>query len=145
MKLNRFQVGLQLAALIAMALPLHQEAGAQSRSISTRNSWLSEMDYYRKAPRQYKCGSVDRLRSYAQMLMEQGDASLARQFNSFLPGTRCSVSPLVIDPSATESSTNPGPNQGTSLMPMTEESSGCTISITQMEEFRRTRRMVLYC
>ena len=46
---------------------------------------------------------------------------------------------------ATESSTVPEPNEGGAPPMPATAGGGCTISITQMEEFRRTRRMVLYC
>ena len=145
MKLNRFLVGLPLAALLIAATPVHQPAQAQSSSIRTRNSWLRQMDNYRSASSATKCFWVDMLRQSGLDLMEQGDASLARQFNSFLPRTGCRKSPIVIDPSANESSTLPGPNEG-GAPPMPVMAGGdCRISIAQMEEFRRTRRMVLYC
>ena len=144
MKLNRFLAWLPLAALITAA-PIHQPAQAEDWSVRLQNSWLSQMDYYRSAPPKYKCDAVSSLRQTAVYLMEEGDASLARQYNSFLPRPGCRKSPIVIDPSANGSSTLPGPNEG-GAPPMPAMAGGdCTISIAQMEEFRRTRRMVLYC
>ena len=146
MKVNRFLVGLLLAALAVAVAPVHQPAQAQSSSIRTRNSWLRQMDNYRSASSaKDRCFWVDMLRSSGVDLMEQGDASLARQFNSFLPRTGCRKSPIVIDPSAKGSSTVPGPNEGGAPPMPAMAGGGCTISIAQMEEFRRTRRMVLYC
>ena len=145
MKVNRFLVGLPLAVLVVAAATVHQPAQAQNRSVQIRNLWLSNMDYYRSAPPKYKCDAVGYLRSSAVSLMDQGDASLARQFNSFLPRTGCRKSPIVIDVSAKGSSTVPGPNEGGAPPIPVMAGGGCTISIAQMEEFRRTRRMVLYC
>ena len=144
MKLNRFLAWLPLAALITAA-PIHQPAQAVDWSVRLQNSWLSQMDYYRSAPPKYKCDAVSMLRQTAVYLMQDGDASLASQYNSFLPRTGCRKSPIVIDPSATGSSTVPEPNEGGAPPMPATAGGGCTISITQMEEFRRTRRMVLYC
>ena len=144
MKLNRFLAWLPLAALITAA-PIHQPAQAEDWSVRLQNSWLSQMDYYRSAPPKYKCDAVSLLRQTAVYLMQDGDASLASQYNSFLPSTGCRKSPIVMDPTAKGSSTIPGPNEGGAPPMPAMAGGGCTISITQMEEFRRTRRMVLYC
>ena len=113
------------------------ESLANNQSISTRNSWLSEMDYYRSAPKEYKCDSVDRLRSYAVSLMEQGDVSLASHYNSFLPRTGCRKSPIVIDQSAIKSTKNPKPSDIEMTSQLLDADGSC-LSMTEILSIGRT-------
>ena len=133
-----------LTSLATLMIMTPIKSIANSRSISVRNSWLSEMDYYESAPREYKCESVARLRDDAVNLMEQGDVSLATQFNSFLPGTGCRKSPIVIDPSAIKSSENPKPSAAaTATEPLGVD--GSCISITEMLSIERAGRISKTC
>ena len=102
------------------------------------------MDYYREAPREYKCDSVDRLRGYAVSLMEQGDGSLARQFNSFLRGTGCRKSPIIIDPNAVNSSENPGLSDGGMSWQVLGESGEC-LSIQEILAIEETGFIYKQC
>ena len=133
-----------LASLTSLLITIPIESIASNRSISVRNSWLSEMDYYRSAPRKYKCESVSRLRGYAVNLMEQGDVSLARQFNSFLPRTGCRKSPIVIDPSSIKSSRNPEPSAG-AIATGSIGADGSCLSITEILSIERNGHISKAC
>ena len=86
---------------------------AQSRIVGLQNTYNEYMDDFRKADTQKdRCHYVDLTRSYAQMIMEEGDASRAKDWNRFFPQTGCSATRLIIDPSATKQSSNPEPTQG---------------------------------
>ena len=133
-----------IASLASLLTIIPIESIASSRSISTRKSWLSEMDYYRSAPREYKCSSVDRLRGYAVSLMEQGDVSLASQFNRFLPRTGCRKSPIVIDPSAIRSSKNPEPS-AVAIATGSLGADGSCLSMTEILSIERTGHISKAC
>ena len=84
---------------------------AQSRIINLRNTYNEYKDEYAKSRTQKdRCHYTDLLRSYAQMIMNEGEASNAREWNALLPNSGCRGTPLIIDPSATNSSANPNPN-----------------------------------
>jgi hypothetical protein len=99
-----------LIALLTSSI-ITPSAMAESRTIDLRNTYNDYKDEYVKSRTQKdRCHYTDLLRSYAQMIMNQGDASNAREWNSLLPNSGCRGTPLIIDPSATNSSTNPSPN-----------------------------------
>ena len=111
-----------IAALASMIIA--PCAMARSRIIDLRNTYNEYRDEYVKSRTQKdRCHYTNLLRSYAQMIMNEGDASNAREWNALLPNSGCRETPLIIDPSATNSSTNPNPNipsNPPSIMPIGE-------------------------
>jgi len=94
-----------LVTLISIATTAPVVAG--SRIIDLKNTYNDYRSEYRKArSRKDKCHYVDLMRSYAQMIMVEGDASRALEWNAFLPRTGCRETPLIIDGSATTQSPN---------------------------------------
>ena len=73
-------------------------ATAGSRIIDLKNTYNDYKSEYRKAgSRKDKCHYVNMMRDYAQMIMGEGDASPAIEWNAFLPRTGCREIPLIID------------------------------------------------
>ena len=94
-----------LLTLISIAATAPVAAG--SRIIDLKNTYNDYRSEYRKArSRKDKCHYVDLMRSYAQMIMVEGDASRALEWNALLPRTGCRETPLIIDGSATTQSPN---------------------------------------
>ena len=86
-------------------------AMAQSRIINLRSTYNEHKDKYAKSGTQKdRCRHTNLLRSYAQMIMNEGDASNAHEWNTLLQNSGCRGTPLITDPSANNSSTKSNPN-----------------------------------
>ena len=102
----------RIAICLALMTVFPAIISANSRVIGLRNNFNSSLDQYRSSEPAYKCSAFDNARTYADLVMREGaDASLARQWNSMLPSTGCGLTPLIIDQTATNESSNPEPNQ----------------------------------
>ena len=91
-------------------------ASANSRVIGLRNDFNGSLDDYRSAPPRHKCSAFDNARTYADLVMREGaDATLAKKWNAMLPSTGCSLTPLIIDGFAGNTSENPDVNAGSAV------------------------------
>ena len=95
-------------------------AVAGSRIIDLKNTYNDYKSEYRKAgSRKDKCHYVDLMRSYAQMIMVEGDASRAIEWNAFLPRTGCRETPLIIDRSTSAGFKKSIPEKQSTNSPLT--------------------------
>ena len=95
-------------------------AVAGSRIIDLKNTYNDYKSEYRKAEsRKDKCHYVNLMRDYAQMIMSEGDASHAIEWNASLPRTGCTETPLIIDRSASTGLKNSIPEKQATNSPLT--------------------------
>ena len=107
----------KVASLLLLAFTVSAPALANSDAIRLRNQYNRWMDDYRnRSDRESKCRAFEGARSNAQWLMQNhNDATNAKQWNATLPSSGCRLTPLIIDSSATNKSSNPSVNPGADI------------------------------
>ena len=105
------------ASLLLLAFTVSAPALANSDAIRLRNQYNSWMDDYRTTrDREGKCGALAGARQNAQWLMEDhNDSTNANRWNATLRSSGCRLTPLIVDSSATNKSSNPSVNPGADI------------------------------
>ena len=99
-----------LVAMISLSAAVPASAGSRITDLkNTHNDYKSEYKRGRS-----RCHNFGLMRSYAQMIMQEGDSSYAREWNAWNPKSGCQEIRLIIDSSSSNDSNMSGQAENSS-------------------------------